>query len=97
MKEFFDMIVSNKEWLFDGIVTEIITLVAGGAIGFGICVRFRGHQKQVAKNNAKQEQELSIEDTTGGKEKNAKSNIQQKQRAGHGSTQFQKGRIKRGE
>lgn len=89
------------EWFFDGIGTEIISLiigiVIGGISGYKIGIKNKGIQNQKAKGAAQQNQELEIEliDSTkeGGK---VEDNLRQFQKAGNKAQQSQIGKIKQG-
>ena len=54
----------NCEWIFDGIGTEIISIIIslllGGVVGFFAGRRSITKQKQIAKDYAKQQQTASI-------------------------------------
>lgn len=90
------------EWFFDGIGTEIIVFIlgalSGGGLGYLIGIRKNGSQKQKAKDNVEQEQELTIE---GGNDNssdgvNVENNFRQSQKAGNYAKQIQIGSIKHG-
>ncbi|MCF0125966.1 MAG: hypothetical protein HUJ68_09505 [Clostridia bacterium] len=88
------------EWFFDGIGTEIITLITGlvigGVTGYKIGVNRNGLQKQTAKDEAKQKQELIIDNPNkDGLEGGINGNLRQVQKAGKNVEQSQVGRIKR--
>lgn len=87
------------EWFFDGIGTEIASLVIGlliGAIaGYKVGIRKNGTQIQRAKDDAVQEQALEIEDSKAEVDKGGiRGNVQQIQKAGHNAKQKQTGTIK---
>lgn len=89
------------EWVFSGIGTEIVILVIGmvtsGVVGYKIGIKSNSKQVQKAKNEAKQQQDIVIENTecenTG---RSINTSNKQIQKAGKGSSQTQIGRIKNG-
>ncbi len=85
------------EWFFEGIGTEIIMfiigLLAGGISGYKIGIRKNGLQKQIAKNEAKQTQELLVEEKYA-VEAGINGNLRQIQKAGENAEQSQVGTIK---
>ncbi len=85
------------EWFFQGIGTEIIVLVIGvfigGFSGYRFGIRKNGIQKQVAKDNAEQKQELFVEDNDSRKD-GINGNLRQIQKAGENAKQSQVGTIK---
>lgn len=91
------------EWLFDGIGTEIVSIVVsliigalgGGAVGYKIGIKRTATQKQRAGDDSEQKQELHIGENAGvtNVSKN-KTNIKQYQKAGDGSVQTQIGGIR---
>lgn len=90
-----NFISTNAEWIFDGIGTELLSLVIGGVLGY-IAGFKRGKQKSGSQNqsggsDSNQRQELHIEADLEGE-----SIITQKQKGGKNSTQVQIGEIKRG-
>ena len=54
------------EWIFDGIGTEIMSLIVGLAVGgfagYKIGIKHTSKQKQVADDSSKQRQELHIDE-----------------------------------
>ena len=87
------------EWFFDGIGSELVSLIlgllVGAAGGYKIGLKRNGLQKQVSLDNAKQEQELDIEYfSKEEKEGGVKGNVRQVQKAGEQASQKQIGRIK---
>ena len=91
--------MDHIEWIFSGIGTEIIVFllgtVLGGVSGYKIAIMKNGWQKQKAKDQAIQKQEIEIEaaeDMVKGEQKNA--NFRQVQKAGNRAEQSQIGRIK---
>lgn len=93
------------EWIFDGIGTEIASLIIGASVGgfagYKIGIKKNGHQKQVAKDDAHQKQELAVEvevDTTGSAQDSSgvEGNLRQLQKAGNHAQQTQIGNIKYG-
>ena len=93
--------METLKWIFDGIGTELLSLViggiAGGFAGYKIGNRKNGKQTQKAKDGAKQRQEMlinseaSIEGKTG-----VQNRVSQTQKAGKNSEQVQIGRIEDG-
>ena len=85
----------NIEWIFSGIGTEIVVFLLGGISGYKIAIMKNGWQKQKAKDQAIQKQEVEIEaaeDLKKGEQKNA--NFRQIQKAGNRAEQSQVGTIK---
>lgn len=83
---------------FDGIGTELLSLIigtiGGGIAGYKLGVKRSGKQKQIAKSNAKQKQEIIIDEASkNADQKNVEDNICQIQKAGKNSEQIQIGRI----
>ena len=83
------------QWLFEGLGTEIVSLLLGGLVG-----GFAGYklacvniikQKQRAGENAKQEQEIEVACNTDNKE--LESKIYQRQKGKSGSVQSQIGKV----
>ncbi len=92
--------MENLKWIFEGIGTEIVSLVVGliigGVSGYKMAIKKNGEQKQIAKDCAQQRQEIDIEETDDLKEGEKKNvNFRQTQKAGHQAEQSQIGRIKR--
>ena len=95
-------VVTMLEWVFDGIGTEIVSLVvgavAGGAIGYKIGVKNRSKQVQKAGDDAQQKQNAKIGDvdvhTDSAK---ISSKIKQVQKAGDHASQVQIGGINDGQ
>ncbi len=90
------------DWIFDGIGTEIIGIIisliigalGGGAVGYKIGIKKTAKQKQNARNDAEQKQELYVGESNIGKNPSkTKTNIKQSQKAGNNSVQTQIGRI----
>lgn len=89
------------EWVFDGIGSNIISLIvgalAGGVTGYKIGIHKKVKQEQIAGSKAKQRQEFVLENEDvakeGGKIKNS---LQQSQNAGDNAEQVQVGGIKHG-
>ncbi|SFG73051.1 hypothetical protein [Oribacterium sp. WCC10] len=85
------------EWFFQGIGTEIVMLIVGiifgGFVGYKIGIKKNGLQKQIAKDKAKQEQELEIDNNIEGDGING--NLRQVQKAGSKAEQSQVGKIRR--
>ncbi len=90
------------EWLFDGIGTEVVSIIAGiilgGIGGFFIGRYTKSKQIQKAKDGAKQKQTIAINDDSSFEQKNAKRKIisVQKQKAGNNSEQVQMGSVNNG-
>lgn len=86
------------EWIFDGIGTEIISLivgaVTGGAIGYKIGINNRSKQVQKAGDDTRQDQTVKMGNgdvaTDSAK---ISSSIKQVQKAGNHASQIQVGRI----
>ncbi len=90
------------QWIFDGIGTEIVSLIlglaVGGFTGYKIGIKHTSEQKQVADDDSKQKQELHIDEksTTGTNSSEIQSSIKQSQKAGKNAEQSQVGGIKDG-
>jgi hypothetical protein len=85
-------------WFFDGIGTEIISilvsLVVGGAVGYTVGVKRTVKQMQTAGENARQRQETRLgEENVGAAPSKRKAHIRQSQKAGDGAVQTQIGGI----
>lgn len=87
------------EWLFQGLGTEIVThaisLTVGGFCGYGIAINKSGFQKQVAKNDAIQEQKMVIEADDSYERVQNNENFKQLQKGGSQAKQSQEGIIRR--
>ena len=87
------------EWFFDGLGTEIISvvlsLIIGGLVGYKIGVKRATKQKQLAGNSANQKQQIEVDaaDIKNAKKCQSKTTINQIQKAGENSTQTQIGEI----
>ena len=90
------------EWFFDGIGTEIISIVisffigavGGGAIGYKIGIKRIAKQKQKAGNNSEQRQKLKIgKNSIGTTASKNKTSIKQVQKADDNAVQTQIGGI----
>lgn len=90
------------EWIFDGIGTEIVSIVGGliigaiggGAVGYKIGIKQTLSQIQSAGNDSEQKQELQIgKNGVGTNSSKSKTNLKQSQKAGNGSVQTQIGGI----
>ena len=81
------------EWVFDGIGTTIIGAICS-FIGYKAAVKKIGQQSQRAGDDAKQKQEMIVENVEG--EKNVQSSIKQTQKAGNNAEQIQCGGFKGG-
>lgn len=93
--------METLQWVFDGIGTELLSLVigvaAGGIAGYKIGIRKEGKQDQKAKSKAKQRQEMLISSESSFESKAGVQNrISQTQKAGKNSEQVQIGRIEDG-
>lgn len=88
------------EWIFSGIGTTILTgiggVIIGGIGGYQIGIHSRGKQWQKAGAEAKQRQELEVNEKEIGGNNRVKSSIRQKQKAGDKSEQIQVGKITNG-
>lgn len=92
------------DWFFDGIGTEvlsiIVSLIIGGAIGYQIGVRKTSKQAQKAGNESKQSQKVIIKDDyiiEGKKRINYETTVAQSQIAGDNSSQTQIGEFRNDE
>lgn len=86
------------EWIFSGIGTEILSFIigafGGGIVGYKIGISNKAKQEQKAKNSAKQQQCMTINNSKDDSEnKVIKSNLKQIQKAGDEASQIQIGRI----
>lgn len=86
------------EWFFDGIGTELVSLIigaiGGGAVGYKIGIKRTSVQKQVARDNALQTQEIKMEkNDVRNSHVKSKTSIRQSQKAGNNATQIQVGGI----
>ena len=85
------------EWVFQGIGTEIIILIigllVGGLSGYRIGIKKNGLQKQIAKDEVKQKQQLLVEEDHS-VEDGVNGNLRQIQKAGKHAEQNQVGKIK---
>ena len=81
------------EWVFDGIGTTIIGAICS-FIGYKAAVKKISKQSQIAGDDSKQQQEMFVDNTEGGK--NVQSTIKQTQKAGDRAEQFQCGEFKSG-
>lgn len=86
------------DWIFSGIGTEIISLIigmlGGGAVGYKIGIKRTAKQKQMAGNDSKQKQELHVGERNVNKNSSkSKTNIKQIQKAGNNAVQTQIGGI----
>lgn len=90
------------EWIFDGIGTEIVSIIisliigaiGGGAVGYKVGIKRTLSQKQSARDDSEQRQELQIEkNDVGTNSSKSKTNLKQSQKAGNGSVQTQIGGI----
>lgn len=87
------------EWFFQGIGTEILILIIGlmigGVGGYRIGIKKNGLQKQIAKDEVKQKQELEMEINDNSEGDGINGNLQQVQKAGSKAEQSQVGKIRR--
>ncbi len=86
------------EWFFDGIGTELISLIigaiGGGAVGYKIGIKRTSVQKQVARDNALQTQEIKMgKNDVRNSPVKSKTSIRQSQKAGNNAVQLQVGGI----
>lgn len=83
------------QWLFDGLGTEIVSLllgsIIGGVAGYKLACVNVIKQKQQAGKNAKQEQEIEVACDVENTE--LESKIYQKQKGKTGSVQSQIGKV----
>lgn len=86
------------QWFFDGIGTEIISLIlgliVGGGIGYKIGISKNGVQKQEAADDSVQKQKMAID--ANNSDNIIEGNVIQKQKAGNHAVQSQVGEIKHG-
>lgn len=85
------------EWFFDGIGTELVSLIigaiGGGAIGYKVAIKRTAGQKQVAGDDSEQTQEIKMgknNDVRNNPTK-SKTSIKQSQKAGNNAVQTQVG------
>ena len=86
------------QWVFNGIGTEIISLIIGaifgGVVGYKFAIKRVSKQKQVAGDSSKQKQETKVEaNGIGTVSSKNKTTIQQSQKAGNNANQTQIGGI----
>lgn len=81
------------EWIFDGIGTTVIGAICS-FIGYKAAVKKMSNQSQIAGENSKQRQEVTIENIDG--TNSVQSSISQTQEAGNNAEQFQSGGFKDG-
>lgn len=81
------------EWVFDGLGTTIVAAICS-FISYKAAVKQIGKQSQVARDNAKQKQEMVIEGKKN--EQDARNTINQTQKAGNNAEQIQYGGFKNG-
>ena len=81
------------EWIFDGIGTTVIGAICS-FIGYKAAVKKMSNQSQIAGENSKQRQEVTIENIDG--TNSVQSSISQTQEAGNNAEQFQYGGFKDG-
>lgn len=82
------------EWVFDGIGTTLVAAICS-LISYKAAVKRIGKQSQIAGDDSKQKQELTIESGRGGR--NVQSTIKQTQKAGNNAEQIQCGGFRNGE
>lgn len=90
------------EWVFDGIGTQLISIVislilgsiGGGVIGYRIGIKKTVNQKQFARDESMQKQEIKIGDSNVEKTPSkSRTSIRQIQKAGNNADQVQIGGI----
>ena len=90
------------EWFFDGIGTEIVSIIVslivgaigGGAIGYKVGIKRTAAQKQGAGDDSEQRQELQIgTDKIKNDSSKSRTGLRQSQRAGNNAAQTQIGGI----
>ena len=86
------------EWFFDGIGTELISLIigaiSGGAIGYKIGIKRAAVQKQVAGDDSEQIQEMKMgTHNVRNSPSKSKTTIKQSQKAGNNAVQVQVGGV----
>ena len=90
------------EWFFDGIGTEIVSIVvglvigavSGGTVGYKIGINRTASQKQIAGNDSKQKQKLQMgKSDVSTHSTKSKTNLKQTQKAGDNAVQTQIGGI----
>lgn len=81
------------EWVFDGLGTTIVAAICS-FISYKAAVKQIGKQSQVARDNAKQKQEMVIEGNED--EQDMRDTINQIQKAGNNAEQIQYGGFKNG-
>lgn len=84
------------EWFFDGIGTELVSLIigaiGGGAVGYKVGIRRTAVQKQVAGDHAKQTQKAKMgKDNIRINLSKSRTSIKQSQKAGNNAVQTQVG------
>ena len=88
-------------WAFDGIGTEIISLIigliVGGISGYAIGKSTKSRQTQSAGNNSKQKQVFTVDNGSNPSNKaKEKNNVHQIQNAGDNAVHTQIGGVKHG-
>jgi|InofroStandDraft_1065614.scaffolds.fasta_scaffold19056_3 hypothetical protein len=81
------------EWVFDGLGTTVIAAICS-FISYKAAVKQIGKQSQVARDNAKQKQEMVIEGKEN--EQDVRNTINQTQKACNNAEQIQYGGFKNG-
>lgn len=84
------------EWFFDGIGTELVSLIigaiGGGAVGYKVGIKRTAVQKQVAGDNSEQSQEIKMgKNAVRNSPSKSKTSIRQSQTAGNNAVQTQVG------
>lgn len=84
------------EWFFDGIGTELVSLIigaiGGGAIGYKVGIKRTAGQKQVAGDDSEQTQEIKMgKNDVKNNPSKSKTSIKQSQKAGNNAVQTQVG------
>lgn len=81
------------EWVFDGLGTAIIGFLSG-LISYKAAIKKMSKQSQIAGDDSKQKQEMTIDSQKSGEI--VQSSIKQIQKARNNATQVQIGRLKNG-
>ncbi len=86
------------EWFFDGIGTELVSLIVGtlfgGIAGYNVGVRSKSRQCQKSGDNSNQYQSNAVvTSAVGNNNSKINSKVVQKQNAGNNATQMQNGGI----
>ena len=88
------------EWIFSGIGTTILTgiggMIIGGISGYQIGIHSKGKQYQKAGAEAKQRQDLELQDECIDGKNKIRNFVKQTQKAGNEAEQIQVGSVKNG-